>query len=360
MRRYDFVAAYLQGELLEGETVYCYPPPGYERKGKDGRNQICKILKPVYGMAQAGRRWQRTLFPWLLKFGFTQTHSDQSVFTLERTMETPDGPRLERIHVGVYVDDLAVVYSHDDKHSLYRTFLAALEKRWKVEDEGELTDLLGIEFTRGDKTVELRQTKYIEKLSEHSSRTECRLRPSRTKSRATAICRPREPRASSPTRRPTPSCYASYQSICGALLYASTNTRPGHRLLPRACFVARWVGPHPELLESARRVLGYLYRTRHIGLRYEASPAQLEGFSDSDWGVKHSTSGHTFHLGSATISWASKKQPSVALSSCEAEIMAGSEAAKEAIYLSGFLARARLRYVRAASAQRWTTSRRST
>ena len=43
MRRYDFVAAYLQGELLEGETVYCYAPPGYERKGADGKNQICRI-----------------------------------------------------------------------------------------------------------------------------------------------------------------------------------------------------------------------------------------------------------------------------------------------------------------------------
>jgi hypothetical protein len=92
--------------------------------------------------------------------------------------------------------------------------------------------------------------------------------------------------------------------------------------------------PTPELFEAA---LGYLYRNWHIGLRYESSTKSLEGYSDSDWAVKHSTSGHTFHLGSATISWASKKQSTVALSSCEAEIMAGSEAAKEAIYLSGFL-----------------------
>ena len=84
---------YLQGVLLDGETVYCFPPPGYERKGSDGRNQICRVLKPVYGMAQAGRRWQRTLFPWLKGFGFTQTDSDSSVFTLERTMHTPGGPR---------------------------------------------------------------------------------------------------------------------------------------------------------------------------------------------------------------------------------------------------------------------------
>ena len=81
-----------------------------------------------------------------------------------------------------------------------------------------------------------------------------------------------------------------------------------------------------------------LSQNRHIGLRYEATAkTKLEGFSDSDWAVRHSTSGYTFHHGSATISWLSKKQPSVALSSCEAEIMAGSVAATEAIYLSNFL-----------------------
>ena len=165
MRRYDFVAAYLQGELLEGETVYCYAPPGYERKGADGKNQICRILKPVYGMAQAGRRWQRTLFPWLKEYGFRQTDSDQSVFTIEGTMHTPNGPRMERLYVGVYVDDLAIVYSHDDEHSLYRHFVTALESRWNVEDEGELTDLLRIEFSRVPGAIELRQTSYIEKLA---------------------------------------------------------------------------------------------------------------------------------------------------------------------------------------------------
>ena len=79
MRRWDFVAAYLQGELEEGEVVYCSPPTGYETKklangtvalcekgDGDGVTRICKVEKPVYGMAQAGRRWQRSLFPWML------------------------------------------------------------------------------------------------------------------------------------------------------------------------------------------------------------------------------------------------------------------------------------------------------
>jgi len=56
--------------------------------------------------------------------------------------------------------------------------------------------------------------------------------------------------------------------------------------------------------------------------------------SDSDWAVKHSTSGYVFMMNQAALSWGSKKQVSVALSSCEAEIVAASEAAKEAIHLS--------------------------
>ena len=95
--------------------------------------------------------------------------------------------------------------------------------------------------------------------------------------------------------------------------------------------------PSPQLMVAAEHVLAYLYRNRDIGLRYKADEKPLEGFTDSDWGVRHSTSGYVFMLNHACISWASKKQSSVALSSCEAEIMAASEAAKEAVYLGSFL-----------------------
>eukprot|EP00965_Chrysotila_dentata_P097191 3212211-Pleurochrysis_carterae.AAC.1 len=50
-------------------------------------------------MAQAGRRWQRTLFPWLLEYGFTQCSSDPCGFT----MRGPS-PR-EQLILGCYVDD---------------------------------------------------------------------------------------------------------------------------------------------------------------------------------------------------------------------------------------------------------------
>eukprot|EP00966_Prymnesium_polylepis_P079513 1842697-Prymnesium_polylepis.1 len=62
MRRWDFVAAYLQGSLEEGEVIYCSLPPGYETReeygqtvpnlGADGRPRVLRIEKPCYGMAQ--------------------------------------------------------------------------------------------------------------------------------------------------------------------------------------------------------------------------------------------------------------------------------------------------------------------
>eukprot|EP00965_Chrysotila_dentata_P164434 5429220-Pleurochrysis_carterae.AAC.1 len=83
----------------------------------------------------------------------------------------------------------------------------------------------------------------------------------------------------------------------------------------------------------------YLYLHRTVGLRYVMlQHDDMHGFADSDWATRHSTSGYVFIYGQAAISWASKKQPTVALSSCEAEIVAASEAAKEAIYLRSLFA----------------------
>ena len=90
----------------------------------------------------------------------------------------------------------------------------------------------------------------------------------------------------------------------------------------------------PELEAAAQRVLHYFYVTRDLGLRFAADERKLHGYSDADWAVRNSTMGFVFMLHSAAISWSSKKQASVALSTCEAELMAASESAKEAVYTS--------------------------
>ena len=339
MRRWDFVSAYLQGELLEGEVVYCLAPPGHETLGKDGLQQIIRVDKPIYGMAQAGRRWQRSLYPWLAAWGLTPAHADPNVFQCKRTVDTPDGPREERLIIGCYVDDLFTLYSHDDEHSLYRKFIHDLNERWNVEDEGEVTDLLGIEIERDGNTISLKQTAYIDRLVDKwlgSSVENFPVKTSQNKVPAsTELPQLVADALADVSERPLERV-REFQAIVGSLLYAATNTRPDIAyavgMLCRAM-----TKPTPQLMDAALQVVSYLRRTREIGLRYEATTRPVYGLSDSDWAVKHSTTGWVFMYGSAAISWSSKKQDSVALSSCEAEIMALSEAAKEALHLDTFM-----------------------
>jgi hypothetical protein len=88
---------------------------------------------------------------------------------------------------------------------------------------------------------------------------------------------------------------------------------------------------------AAKHILRYLHGTLNYGLRYVSnSDVQLQGYTDSNWvgsaSDKKSTSGVCFSLGSATISWASRKQKSVALSIAEAEYIAACDACTEVVW----------------------------
>jgi hypothetical protein len=204
----------------------------------------------------------------------------------------------------------------------------------QAEDEGDLSDLLGVEFTREDNgVIRLSQPTYIEKMAatfftDPALDTEAHLTRGPCAKDIDALV------ASALAREqaPDPALVKQYQGLVGSLLYAATNTRPD--VAYSVGYLCRAMAkPTPELLTAALRVLGYLHRTKSLGLRYEGSDAELYGMSDSDWAVRHSTSGNVFMFSQAAVSWASKKQNSVALSSCEAELMAGSLAATEAVHL---------------------------
>ena len=67
----------------------------------------------------------------------------------------------------------------------------------------------------------------------------------------------------------------------------------------------------------------------------------MSGFIDADWAgdqdTRRLTSGYVFNIGSGAISWSSKRQLTVALSSCEAEYIGQTQATKEAIWLRNLL-----------------------
>ena len=126
--------------------------------------------------------------------------------------------------------------------------------------------------------------------------------------------------------------------MVGSLLYAAMVTRPD------IAYAVQALGRHlqgttDEHFVAAKRVLRYLKGTKELGLKYGTSSGGkpiVVGYADADWAsdkeTRRSVTGYLFILNGAAISWSSKLQPTVALSSSESEYMAACYAAQEAIY----------------------------
>lgn len=133
-----------------------------------------------------------------------------------------------------------------------------------------------------------------------------------------------------------------YRELLGSLMYTMMSTRPD------ICFSVGYLGrfqqqPNQQHWMALKRVVRYLKGTQHIVMKFKrydhAKP--LIGFADADWAGdredRKSVSGYIFQVYGNTISWSSKKQTSVAMSSSEAEYVALSCDAAEAIWLTGIL-----------------------
>ena len=137
-----------------------------------------------------------------------------------------------------------------------------------------------------------------------------------------------------------------YLAIVGSLMYAALGTRPdiSFAVSLLSTFNAK---PRTRHLTAAKRVLRYLKKTKELKLVYTKTSdiytktsGNLHGFVDSDWAKskdRKSIGGYVFVLGNAAISWSSKKQTLVTLSTKEAEYTAFTEASREALWLRQLL-----------------------
>ena len=116
---------------------------------------------------------------------------------------------------------------------------------------------------------------------------------------------------------------------------ASTPVTPGIKLIKN---VARFCSkPTMEHWVDVKRIFRYLRGTVSYGLQYTKdgdNAAILTGYSDADWAGdindRKSTSGYLFVISGAVVSWKSRKQTCVALSTAEAEYVALAGATQEA------------------------------
>lgn len=122
--------------------------------------------------------------------------------------------------------------------------------------------------------------------------------------------------ASSQDYQATDRFRTQYQSAVGSLMYAMLGTRPN--LAFSVSVISRYASnPNPSHWQAVKPILRFIRGT--LSLEF----SNLQGYTNADWAgdldTRRSTSGYIFNVGSGAISWSSKQQPTVALSSCEAE-----------------------------------------
>ncbi|KAK9064178.1 hypothetical protein SSX86_015558 [Deinandra increscens subsp. villosa] len=131
-----------------------------------------------------------------------------------------------------------------------------------------------------------------------------------------------------------------YRQLIGSLIYL-TLTRPditfAVSVLSR--FMQKPLKPH---LDAIRRVLRYVKSTPTYGIKFKRETSlELIGYCDADYArdisTRRSTTGYVFILGSGAVSWCSKRQPTVSLSTTEAEYRAAAMAAQECVWLTQLL-----------------------
>jgi hypothetical protein len=207
---------------------------------------------------------------------------------------------------------------------------------FKMKDLGNLKYILGVEVKRdrANRILELHQHGYHERILERAGMSSCKPMGS--------------PMEASPSRLPDGEGGPDreYRQRLGELMYSVGMTRPdlAHAVqaLARQCMA---VGD--DHWTALKHLLRYLQGTKDKGIKYggahisRKAMVTLYGYSDADWGgdpdTRRSTTGYVFMLAGAIISWNSKLQPTVALSSAEAEYMAACACVQEAIYLRQLL-----------------------
>ena len=321
----DVKGAYLNATI--DRDLYIQQPPGFVKTDGNGNDFVLKLNKSIYGLKQSGRNWFHTLQNFLLSMNFNQSSADNCIF-----VKNENGVK---IIILVWVDDILVSSTNID---CINDIKNALSLKFKMKDFGSIGDFLGIQFENHDQFIKMHQGKFIDKLLLRFNMGDCYTKQLPCDINGTKI--------DFISDSPILENKTLFREIIGSLIYLMSCTRPDISFIVNK-LAQNMQNPSVAYLNAAKDVLRYLKGTKNFGLIFKKqkldgpSGLEINGYSDSNWGMssdRKSTTGYCFRLlDSALVSWKTKKQPTVALSTCEAEFMALTSAVQEALYLKQLL-----------------------
>jgi hypothetical protein len=318
MTALDVKTAFLYGQL--DEEIYMEQPEGFKVKGQEFK--VLRLRRAIYGLKQASLAWWKELDKSVQKLGFKRLYADAGIFVCRHK----DGTILVML---AYVDDILFM---GPNQSLLLNKKALFMKLWECRDLGECKEFLQIRITREHGNIHIDQESYLHKVVQrfglqyaHFART--------------PLPQGYKPL---PNEGPVdPARRQKFQSVIGSLLYIMLGTRPdiAYAVTVMSQFS---VNPSQEHLDKALYICRYLAGTPQYSIMYDGrSNKGLVAYTDSDWAAdpikRRSITGFFFKLANGIISWQSRSQKTVALSSTEAEYMALSDTSRQAVWIKSVL-----------------------
>lgn len=297
----DVKTAFLNGNL--SEEIYMLQPEGFRQK----KGLVCRLNKSLYGLKQASRSWNITFHTFIERLGFQRSANDLCLYCR--------GSDKQLVVIVLYVDDILLV---SPSEKLIRTIKRCLAQEFEMTDQGEVKHFLGMTIGRDveKKVMRIHQRRYLESLLIRFEMQNCR-----------TVSTPMEYKLKLPKGEESKRIFKPYRELVGCIMYVSLTTRPD--LAVAANYFSQFqVCPNEEHWIHLRRVLRFIQGTLSLGLCYRASNDSplLEVYTDADWASditdRRSISGAVYKVFGTTVNWYSKKQPTVSLSSTEAELVA--------------------------------------
>ena len=308
----DVKTAFLNGKL--NEEIYMRQPEGFVEG-----ELVCKLNKSLYGLKQASRMWNQRFHEVITKMEFKRSDYDQCLY-----MRT-SGSKI--LFLLLYVDDLILVGDNIIEIEMVKPLMC---KEFEMRDMMEMKTFLGITIDRdmSKGILLLDQKLYLEDVLRRFKMENCK-----------AVATPMERNLQLKTSTEDILTKQPYKELIGCLMYAAITTRPD------LCAAVNYFSQFQCCATDdhwihLKRILRYIKGTTNLRLKYTRDDCvdALIGYADANWANcindRKSVSGYVFNF---VVSWMTRKQGTVALSSTEAEYIALSIASCEAIWLNGIL-----------------------
>ena len=316
----DVKLAFLHSDL--DEEIYMEQPEGFIVEGQE--DKVVRLKKAIYGLKQASRAWFKTFSTTLKENDFNQIYSDAGVYVYHRRKGETE------VIIIVYVDDLLIMGPDIHQIQGVKDFL---KKAYHMKDLGPASSYLGFRLHRDrtKKVITLDQESYVLSALKRFGMENVK-----------SVRQPLPPGIDlvTNTSQCSPNFRTEYQQLIGTLLYIALGSRPdiGYAVTKLSQFSSNPSNVH---LHGAKHVLRYLAHTASYKITYQGgSNAGLIGYSDSDWAQdredRHSVTGYVFFMAGGPLTWNSRRQDTVALSSTEAEYMALTESSRQCAWMRTF------------------------